>query len=208
MGALRCVAGVLWWQLVRPAQTLATVMHVKVYTRAGDDGTTGLFYGGRVAKNSAAPTAYGSVDEAQAALGLARVTVEDGTEVDDVLIELCRDLYIVMAELATLPANRGKLVGGESKVTAEMTNRVEQRIDEISAQFDPPTEFSVPGGNPTAAALDFARTVVRRAERDALAVSTPDSHVDPYLNRLSDLTWTLARWQDNRFLPAKQTDPS
>ena len=181
---------------------------MKVYTRSGDDGTTGLFYGGRVAKNSPAPTAYGSVDEAQAAIGLARATVVPGSELDELLIELCRDLYIVMAELATLPENRSKLVDGQSLVNLAMTERLEERIDQISGRFDPPTEFSVPGGNPTSAALDFARTVVRRAERDALAVSAEDSCVGAYLNRLSDLAWTLARWQEHHFVPAKQADPS
>lgn len=181
----------------------ATVPTVKVYTRVGDDGTTGLFYGGRVQKNSPAPTAYGSVDEAQAALGLARATVASGSELDSLLIELCRDLYVVMAELATLPENRHKLAAGKSLVTSEMTSRLERWIDEISGRFNPPTEFSIPGGNPSSAGLDFARTVIRRAERDALDVNAPDSHTGPYLNRLSDLAWTMARWQDDQFLPAK-----
>lgn len=181
---------------------------MKVYTRSGDDGTTGLFYGGRVAKDSPAPTAYGSIDEAQAAFGVARATVEPGSQLDELLIKLCRDLYIVMAELATLPANRSKLIEGKSLVSLSMTEWLESRIDEISDSFNPPTEFSVPGGNPTSAAVDLARTVVRRAERDALAVSVEGSHVGAYLNRLSDLAWTLARWQEHQFLPAKQADPS
>jgi cob(I)alamin adenosyltransferase len=82
----------------------------KVYTRAGDDGTTGLFYGGRVGKDSALPRAYGAVDEAQAILGLARAEAGKGTELDDMLVHICRDLWVLMAELATLPENRHKLV--------------------------------------------------------------------------------------------------
>lgn len=184
----------------------ASVAAVKVYTRVGDDGTTGLFGGGRVLKDAPRPTAYGSVDEAQGALGLTRAVVPPGGELDLLLVQLCRDLYVVMAELATLPENRHKLVADKSLVTTEMIDRVERWIDEISARFDAPTEFSVPGGNPTSAGLDFARTVIRRAERDALGVHCVGSHVGPYLNRLSDLAWTLARWQETAFLPAKATD--
>ena len=78
----------------------------KIYTRAGDDGTTGLFYGGRVGKDSSLPRAYGAVDEAQAILGLARAESGKGTELDDILVHIMRDLWVLMAELATLPENR------------------------------------------------------------------------------------------------------
>ena len=97
----------------------------KIYTRAGDDGTTGLFYGGRVGKDSALPRAYGAVDEAQAILGLVRAEAGKGTELDDMLVHICRDLWVLMAELATLPENRHKLVGGKSLVTAEMVVHLE-----------------------------------------------------------------------------------
>lgn len=178
---------------------------MKVYTRVGDDGTTGLFYGGRVAKNAAEPTAYGAVDEAQAAIGMARATTTSGSALDELLVSICRDLYVVMAELATLPSNRDKLSPGRSKVTVEMTTALEHHIDTYAALFDSPTEFSIPGSDPTSAALDFARTVVRRAERDALSVAIEDACVGPYLNRLSDLIWTLARWHEDTFIPAKTT---
>lgn len=180
---------------------------MKIYTRAGDDGTTGLLYGGRVAKDSALPTAYGTVDEAQAAIGLARADSERGGELDGLLLGLERDLWVLMAELATDPANRDKLVAGQSLVTDEMVAGLEALIDAVSARFDPPTEFVVPGETRLAAQLDVARTVVRRAERDALAAALPGSHAVPYLNRLSDLLWTLARWQEGRSLATRDVTP-
>lgn len=177
---------------------------VKVYTRKGDDGTTGLYGGGRVPKDSAAPTAYGSVDEAQAALGVARAEVARSAELHGILVGLERDLWVLMAELATDPDNRQKLVAGTSLVTAEMVTALETTIDDVSDRFDPPTEFVVPGETRTSALLDVARTVVRRAERDAIAASADGSHVVPYLNRLSDLCWTLARWEEGTALIAKE----
>lgn len=169
---------------------------MKIYTRKGDDGTTGLLYGGRVAKDSPLPTAYGSVDEAQAAIGLARAEAGPGSELDAILLGIERDLWVLMAELATDPANRDKLEPGGSCTTSGMVERLEGLIDEITTRFDPPTEFVVPGETRQAALLDVARTVVRRAERDALAAAPEGSHAVPYLNRLSDLLWTLARWQE------------
>ncbi len=97
----------------------------RIYTKAGDDGTTGLFYGGRVAKDSELPTAYGTVDEAQAVLGLARAHAGAGSKVDEMLVPIMRDLYVLMAELATLPENREKLHPGMSSVTVEMVVRLE-----------------------------------------------------------------------------------
>ncbi|MEZ5139828.1 MAG: cob(I)yrinic acid a,c-diamide adenosyltransferase [Acidimicrobiales bacterium] len=167
---------------------------MKIYTRKGDDGTTGLYGGGRVPKDSAAPEAYGTVDEAQAALGLARAHAERGGELDDILVGLERDLWVLMAELATEPEHAHKLVDGATRVTPEMVAAIEARIDELTARFEQPTEFVVPGEHLVAAHLDVARTVVRRAERRAMAVAAPGSHVLAYLNRLSDLCWTLARW--------------
>jgi cob(I)alamin adenosyltransferase len=177
---------------------------VKIYTRRGDDGTTGLLFGGRIRKDAPAPAAYGDVDEAQAALGLARAESEPGSELDALLIRLERDLWVVMAELATAPENRHKLQGGTSLVTAEMVAALEPEIDGITDRFTPPTEFVVPGQNRQAALLDMARTVVRRAERRCLAVAVDGSHVIAYLNRLSDLLWTLARWQEEHFLPTRE----
>ena len=184
---------------------------MKVYTRKGDDGTTGLLYGGRVPKDSVFPSAYGTVDEAQAALGVARAHAERGGELDLLLVDLERDLWVLMAELATDPGNRAKLTAGQNLVTAEMVTSLEARIDDLSARFDLPNEFVVPGESVVAAHLDVARTVVRRAERDTIAaVATAadayaDSHVVAYLNRLSDLVWTVARWVEGTSLAARTT---
>lgn len=169
---------------------------MKVYTRKGDDGTTGLYGGGRVRKDGPAPEAYGDVDEAQAALGVARSFAEPGGELDTILIGLERDLWVLMSELATDPDNRHKLKAGATLVTAQMVDALEERIDEISGRLELPKEFVVPGEDPVAAFLDLARTVVRRAERRSVAVSVDGSHIGSYLNRLSDLVWTLARWQE------------
>lgn len=172
---------------------------MRIYTRKGDDGTTGLLFGGRVRKDAARIELNGVVDEAQAALGLARATAEVGSELDQLLIRLERELYVLMAEVATASVNRHKLTPGSTLVTAEMVEALESDIDGLTARFDMPREFVVPGENPTAAALDVARTVVRRAERLAVAEDEeidPGSLVGPYLNRLSDLVWTMARWQE------------
>ena len=176
---------------------------MKIYTRKGDDGTTGLYHGGRVPKDAPRPRAYGAVDEAQAVLGVARAEAEAGSEVDSLLISLERDLWVLMAELATEDERQEKLVSGESRVSAEMVAALEAHIDALSDRFEPLTDFVVPGQDRLSAALDLARTVVRRAERDALAVAGPDSQVVPYLNRLSDLLWTMARWQEGEALETR-----
>jgi cob(I)alamin adenosyltransferase len=169
---------------------------MKIYTRKGDNGTTGLLYGGRVAKDSAVIRANGAVDEAQAALGVARAGVEPGSELDSLLVGLERDLYVLMAELATAERNRPKLQPGASLVTEAMVAALEDHIDTLSERFPPLTDFVVPGHDSVSAALDVARTVVRRAEREALTAAADGSLVVHYLNRLSDLVWTMARWQE------------
>jgi cob(I)alamin adenosyltransferase len=178
---------------------------VKIYTRKGDDGTTGLLYGGRVPKDSAQPTAYGTVDELQAAMGVARA--EADAELGDILVHLERDLWVLMGELATDPSNRVKLTPGATLVTDEMIVHLEELIDATTERFEPPTEFVVPGQNRISAQLDVARTVARRAERDTIAAAVTGSAVVPYLNRLSDLLWTLARWQEGTSLPARSVGP-
>jgi len=179
---------------------------MRIYTRRGDDGTTGLYLGGRLRKDDPAVAAYGTVDEAQAFLGLARAEAESGSELDGLLVGLERDLWVLMADLATAPANRSRLEPGRSLVTAEMVEALESRIDDLTERTTMPQEFVVPGENRPAALLDVARAVVRRAERSALAVAPDGSHVVAYLNRLSDLLWTMARWQASAFLPARGAD--
>jgi cob(I)alamin adenosyltransferase len=176
----------------------------RIYTKTGDDGTTGLFYGGRVRKDDVLPNAYGVVDEAQAVLGMARAEAGAGSDLDTLVVRLERELYVLMAELATLPANRAKLVAGTTAVDDAMVNALEGDIDEYSTRFAPLTEFVVPGGTKVAALLDLARTVVRRAERTALDAAPSPSLVVPYLNRLSDLLWTLARWQEGVSMHARK----
>lgn len=178
---------------------------VEISTKTGDDGTTGLYYGGRVAKNDAAPRAYGAVDEAQAAIGMARATTVRDDELDAILISLCKDLYVAMAELATAPKNRSKLEAGSTLVTLEMVEHLDNVGDDVSTRFAMPTEFVVPGQTELAARLDVARTLVRRAERDCIGWASEESAVIPYLNRLSDLLWTLARWQEGTSLPTKSS---
>jgi len=168
----------------------------RVYTGKGDDGSTGLLFGGRVPKDHLLPEAYGSVDEAQAAIGLARAAAERGGEIDALLVAVERDLYVLMAELATDPGNRGKLADGRTRVTEAMVEAISATTDEVAGRFPFPTEFVLPGQGELSARLDVARTVVRRAERRSLAAAGEGSHAVPYLNRLSSLLWTLARWVD------------
>lgn len=173
-----------------------TLRAVKIYTKQGDDGTTGLYFGGRVPKSSDPVEINGAVDEAQAALGWARSLSPRGERLDLMLVHLERDLYVLMAEVATAEENRHKLKPGQSLVTTEMVDQLEAQIDELSEETPMPKEFVVPGENQISAALDVARTVVRRAERTAVGRLVEGSLVVPYLNRLSDLVWTMARWAE------------
>lgn len=175
----------------------------RIYTRAGDDGSTGLYFGGRVPKDAAAVEAYGTVDEAQSFLGLARAEAGPGSALDGMLTAIERDLWVLMAELATAPERRARLEPGRTSVTAEMVAALEAAIDDLATRFAMPSQFVVPGQSRPAAQLDVARTVVRRAERRSLAVAAEGSHVVPYLNRLSDLLWAMARWQEDEPLPAR-----
>lgn len=181
----------------------------KLYTGKGDDGTTGLFYGGRVPKHDSRPEAYGTVDEAQAAIGLARAATDDA-DLDALLVDIERDLYVLMAELATATENHHKLSPGTSQVTEDMVSRITAATDDVGDRFEFPTEFVIPGQNEVAARLDVARTIVRRAERRATVVDVDGSHVVPYLNRLSSLLWTAARWveSDAGSLLSKSNPPS
>lgn len=176
---------------------------MKLYTGRGDDGTTGLYYGGRVAKDAVSVQATGAVDEAQAALGTARGLVERGSEMDAVLVGAERALWTLMAELSTAPANRHKLVAGTSLVTSEMVSDLERVVDGFAERFEMPREFVLPGQGQLSAALDVARTVVRRAERLAVQAAEPGSEVVPFLNRLSTLCWALARFCECEPLAAR-----
>ena len=179
----------------QPAGTYATrrriLRRVKLYTKTGDDGTTGLFGGGRVPKASARVEAYGTVDELNAAIGVARATrLEPFTE--EVLGQVQVDLFTLGAELACVPGKEGKL--GMRLLEPADAERLEQAIDRAEEGLPALKNFVLPGGSPQAAALHLARTICRRAERDVLALDVPArSEVVIYLNRLSDLLFVLAR---------------
>jgi cob(I)alamin adenosyltransferase len=168
---------------------------LKIYTKTGDEGETGLFGGQRVPKDHRRVGAYGEVDELNAALGLARATEPADFE-DPLLQTIQRDLFTVGAELATPdPARLAKALGGPPLGEGEVT-ALEQAIDRLDAGLAPLKAFILPGGAPKGAAFHVARTVCRRAERTVvgLARETPVSPaIRHYLNRLSDLLFVLAR---------------
>lgn len=182
---------------------------MKIYTRKGDDGTTGLFFGGRIDKDSSGPVAFGDVDETGACIGLARAETEPGSVLNAELLRLQRSLFIVGAELATAPDNHHKLVDGETRVTAAMVADLEQAIDQIEAERGMPEGFLVPGGNRLGAALDVARATARRAERNAVAHlrkgGYEGSYVLAYLNRLADYLFMLARAAEETWTSSKET---
>ena len=170
---------------------------MRIYTKTGDNGTTGLLFGRRVSKADPATEAYGSVDEAVAALGLARAMAGTSSQVNALVLDLQRELFVVGADLATNPEQRRKLKEGVSLVTPAMVRALESRIDALVEEHPLPEEFIVPGVNALSAALDVARTAVRRAERRAVEMKDAGKTVNPdaltYLNRLSDLLFVLAR---------------
>lgn len=182
---------------------------MKVYTRKGDDGTTGLLYGGRVDKDDARTAAYGTTDEAVSALGLARAWLrESAEEWHDAVLEVQRELFIVGAQLATHVDHWDRLTEGVSLVTSAMVDRLEERIDQLTERYPLPKEFVVPGQHPAGAALDLARTVVRRAEREVVAMRRdgllPSEEPLRYLNRLSDYLFVLARAvEGGTYLPTR-----
>lgn len=186
---------------------------MRIYTRKGDGGSTGLLFGGdRVSKADLRTDAYGTTDEAVSALGLARAAI--GSETDrvesrlaELILRLQRELFVVGAELATHVERRERLSDGSSRVTASMVEVLEREIDDLETIVEQPKEFVVPGESMAGAALDLARTTVRRAERRAVALAEagglPDSQVVPYLNRLADLLFVMARAADGGFRPVR-----
>lgn len=180
---------------------------MRIYTKTGDDGTTGLLFGDRVRKDSAIMEINGTVDEAQAILGIARAEVEPGSELDELLTSLERQLYVLMAEVATDPSRRSRLVAGTSLVTEAMVGDLESRIDGLIERIEMPSDFVIPGANRASAALDLARTVVRRAERLYVTAPIHGSEVGRYLNRLSDLLWAMGRWAEGEHHLLARTAP-
>jgi len=170
---------------------------MKIYTRTGDDGTTGLLGAGRVPKHDARVEAYGCVDELNAALGVARAA-DTGRLVDEHLAALQQQLFQVGAELATSDA---RLLASLERVSDDDVAALERLIDRFDAELAPLTRFILPGGTPLAAQLHLARTVCRRAERRVTALAGRE-HVEPrlvrWLNRLADLLFVMARWTNAR----------
>lgn len=165
---------------------------MKIYTKTGDDGTTGLFGGARVKKASTRVDAYGTVDELNATIGVARATKLDAFA-DAVLAQTQVDLFTLGAELACVPGKEEKL--SMNLIDADDAARLERAIDDAEDQLPPLKTFVLPGGSAQAAALHLSRTVCRRAERCVLSIddTAPRKDVVIYLNRLSDLLFTLAR---------------
>lgn len=168
---------------------------MKIYTRTGDAGDTGLFGGGRVPKDDDRVQAYGDVDELNAAIGFARA-IESLPRIDEVLVSVQRDLFGIGALLATPDPDRMRQQLAKARVDDGRITELERAIDDGERELEPLRAFVVPGGTPKAAALHVARTVCRRAERRvvhlAREVEIP-SLVVIYLNRLSDLLFVLAR---------------
>jgi cob(I)alamin adenosyltransferase len=170
---------------------------VKIYTRGGDAGQTGLFGGARVAKDDPRVQAYGAVDELNAALGLVVALDETGILERAALIALQEDMFAIGARLAAADPERALRKGTIPELPAARITVLESWIDELTEELPPLDAFILPGGSPLAAQLQVARTVCRRAER--AIVGLVDEHADlagvilPYMNRLSDLLFTLAR---------------
>jgi cob(I)alamin adenosyltransferase len=175
----------------------------RIYTKTGDDGTTGLVGGERRPKYDLRIEAVGSVEEANAAIGLARAHIEGGDgEIDALLARVQNDLFDLGSDLAT-PAGSERAGREALRIAASQVERLEAEIDRFTAELEPLRSFVLPGGNRAAAALHLARTIARRAERLmwALAAREPDS-VGPealkYANRLSDLLFVACRWLNGR----------
>jgi cob(I)alamin adenosyltransferase len=173
----------------------------KIYTRKGDDGSTSLWYGGRVAKNDPRTEAYGAVDEANSALGVARSLC--GSEHGDLakdLLQLQEDLFVAGAELATAPDASERLEEGVSQISDEIVEWAEEAIDRYMAEVDLPPQFVIPGGTQLSAALDLARAVLRRAERRIVALRDSDGLASDavlrFVNRASDLVYAMSRATD------------
>ena len=174
---------------------------VKIYTRKGDDGTTSLWYGGRVRKTDIRTEAYGSIDEANSALGVARSLAKGAdSDLHATILALQRDLFVAGAELATAPEAAERLQDGISRITDEMVEALEPQIDRYMDQVDLPPHFVIPGGSELSAALDVARAAIRRAERRTVELRDSDGLASEavlrYLNRASDLAFALARFAD------------
>lgn len=172
----------------------------KIYTRTGDDGTTGLAGGARISKDSLRVRAYGDVDETNCVIGMARLHV-DNAMLDGMLSRIQNDLFDLGADLATpQPGEGGKDEEWALRIIASQIERVESDLDTLNAEIEPLNSFCLPGGSPASAHLHMARTVSRRAERNAVALMDSED-INPltvkYLNRISDFFFVAARWEND-----------
>jgi len=174
---------------------------MKIYTKKGDDGTTSLWYGGRVPKHHGRTDAYGTLDEACSQLGIARALC--GAEQEELARDILRlqdDIFIAGAELATAPQASDRLEDGISRTTEKMVAELERLIDRYMSEVELPPQFVIPGGNQLSAQLDVARTVVRRAERRISELNEAgeigSETVIHFVNRASDLVYAMARYAD------------
>ena len=171
----------------------------RIYTRAGDGGTTRLATGETVSKSDPRVEAYAAVDETNACIGLARV--HTGGELDAILARVQNELFDLGADLST-PAAADEAAGTKLRILDSQVERLEREIDELNAALPPLASFVLPGGTPAAAALHLARTVSRRAERDAVRLAESGASVSApamrYLNRLSDLLFVAARYANDQ----------
>ena len=176
---------------------------MRIYTKTGDAGETRLLFGGRVPKTDPRCEAYGTTDLAVSAMGLARA-LSASPRVKEILMQVQREMFTVGAELATDKSQHQKLQDNFAVVTTEMVTNLEQMIDELDAQIDLPSAFIIPGASAASSSLDVARSNLRAAERSVVALQQQgllaNTEVLRYLNRLSDLLFMLARYED-RELP-------
>ncbi|WP_137132159.1 cob(I)yrinic acid a,c-diamide adenosyltransferase [Rhizobium sp. FY34] len=170
----------------------------KIYTRTGDDGTTALVTGPRRVKHDLRVDSYGTVDETNSVIGVARLTTGSMAELDGMLFRIQNDLFDLGADLAT-PDTGEKVEWEPLRIVQSQVDRLESEIDTLNAHLDPLTSFVLPGGSPAAAHLHVARTVSRRAERLMVELSKVDGEVVAapalkYINRLSDFLFVAARY--------------
>lgn len=174
---------------------------MKTFNKRGDHGETSLLYGGRVPKSHARTEAYGTIDEAVSALGLARA-LSTSERTRSLVLQFQKELFTVGAEMATDREHHGKLVHNFAVIGPEDVDRLEALIMQFEAEISMPDAFIIPGATPAAAALDVARTIIRRCERRAVALRDAEliqnDAVLSYLNRLADLIFTLARYDEQQ----------
>ena len=175
---------------------------VRIYTKKGDDGTTSLWYGGRVAKSDPRTEAYGTLDEAASVLGVAR-SLCLAAEQDDLAADILRlqnELFVAGAELATAPEAAERLEDGVSRISDEMADSLDAEVDRYLEGVELPPQFTIPGGTQISAQLDVARAVLRRAERRVAALNEAGELASDailrFLNRASDLVFAMARATD------------